>query len=897
MHTSKRTAWTIFTVANLWWSSAVDAQSSVAASIPGIEMTCKPPRVARPWLVKEQSPECRALEVIAALTPEERRYFQGGLFALGSPNLDEPPTGGGLPGSAQPSDRAIAAAASARAKLKLPRVGGMADGPHGIATMANIFGAPIPPESKNITAFPNVITLGATWDRILAARFGAAVGAEFRAKGITTSLGPTANLVRSWHGGRSAELFGEDPFHTSELVVPEINALQAKGVIAMLKHFVANEQEFGRLGVYPDMAGVNEHISEKALQEVYYAPFRAAVKRARAGAIMCSYNQINGEFGCNSTHTLGQLRQWGFDGMIVPDAVFAQRDVVDAARAGVDGTSPIEPLEAAVAAGQLESHYFDRRLYHLLVPRFRHGLYDKPMTGRADAQATNKEHVALAREIAIAGTVLLKNKGDLLPLKAVKSIAVIGADAGEDVIVMETGSPNVHIEKLSVPLAAIRARAGSGITVSYERGNAGVRALPVIPAEVFSPPSKQGNGLQGEYFGTPWYYGKLLTRIDAQLDGRRDMSLPALPAGLLGEAPVFGMPQMRWSARWTGTLTPPVTGLYSFSLSGTGTAALYLDHRRVTSLERTDFPNTSIGSIHLTAGRPVQVFIHFDNASVAIPSSLRLGWEPPSGRLERAVAAAKDAYAVIVFAGEQLGEGYDKHHLALPGDQNSLIEAVAAANPRTVVVLHTSTAVAMPWVDKVATVVAAWYPGQEAGSSIAAVLFGDENPSGKLPMTFPRDESQGAVNHWMRYPGDGRNMQYDEGVFVGYRWFDAHGQDPLFPFGHGLSYTRFEMNGLQVSGSGDRRFIELDVTNVGQRDGSEVVQVYVGMPSEAGQPPQVLKGFEKVAIPAGAKRHVKIALADSELAIYDESLNSWRIVPGAYEIMIGASSSRHPSAR
>jgi beta-glucosidase len=368
------------------------------------------------------------------------------------------------------------------------------------------------------------------------------------------------------------------------------------------------------------------------------------------------------------------------------------------------------------------------------------------------------------------------------------------------------------------------------------------------------------------------------------------MALPAAPAGLLGESQKFGIPLTPWSARWTGTLTPPVTGLYTFSLSGSGTAALYLDNQRVTSFERTDFPNTSIGSIQLTAGRPVQVLINYDNASVAIPSSPRLGWEPPSGRLERAVAAAKNADVVIVFVGEQLGEGYDKHYLALPGDQNNLIEAVSAANPRTVVVLHTSTAVAMPWIDKIAAVVAAWYPGQEAGSAIAALLFGDENPSGKLPMTFPRDESQGAVSHWMRYPGDGRNMQYDEGVFVGHRWYDANDQEPLFPLGHGLSYTKFQMSGLRVKGAGDRRVIELDVANLGQRDGSEVVQVYIGMPSEAGEPPQVLKGFEKVAVPVGAKRHVKIALPDSELAIYDESGSLWRVVPGTYKVLVGASS-------
>jgi beta-glucosidase len=856
-------------------------------SLPELSQAqCRPPAGQRPWLNARQSPECRALEALAVLTPAERVYFDGGGFGA----LGGTPNGVGAPGTAVDPALAAArqAAASAAEKLGLPAIGGASDGPNGIADFSSLFGSPIAERSRNVTAFPNVIALGASWDRELAQRFGLALGEEFRGKGLTADLGPTLNLIRTWHGGRSAETYGEDPYLIAELAVPEIAAIQSRGVIVTMKHFAANNQEYARVGAYPDNAGVDEHIAPKALEEVFLPHFKAAVQRAHVGSVMCAYNQVNDQFSCDNGPLLAHLRDWGFDGVIVPDASFAPRDAVAAAAAGMDAAAPVTEVEAGIARSQVPAHFFDYKVYHTLVTRFRLGLYERGPGGNPGSNVSTPEHQALAREMAAAGAVLLKNSG-VLPLLNLKSLAVVGADAGADAVVMESGSPNVHVEQLDTPLDAIRSRAGATVEVGYERGSMGVRALAAVPPSVLQPPSHQGQGLEGAYFGTPYHWSKVATRLDAVIQLGADPGVPEAPAGTLGKRE-FPRGRGPWSVSWSGWIVPPGTGRYGFSLTGAGTAELYIDGRLVTAIRRADFPMTTLGVIDLMGQRPTSILLEYDTASAVLGAGIRLGWQPPDARIERAVALARHADAALVFVGEQLGEGGDKQALELPGDQNALIEAVAAANPRTVVVLHTSTPVAMPWVDQVAGIIEAWYPGQAAGRSIAAVLFGDVNPSGHLPVTFPRDATQGPATHWWEYPGDGRDVAYSEGVFVGYRWYDAHGQEPLFPFGHGLSYTTFAFSDLKVQGAGEGRKVTLRLQNTGQRAGSEVVQLYVGMPVATAEPPQLLKQFQKVLLQPGESRELSMDLPDATLGIFDETRSAWTVVAGTYQLMIGASS-------
>jgi beta-glucosidase len=351
--------------------------------IPGLPHPTCQAAGSRPWLNARQTPECRALEALAVLTPAERVYFDGGGFGV----FGATPNGVGAPGA--PVAPAVAAArqaaASAAAKLALPPIGGASDGPNGIADLGSLFGQPTGERSRHVTAFPNVIALGASWDRDLAQRFGAALGEEFRGKGLTADLGPTLNLIRTWHGGRSAETYGEDPYLIGELAVPQIAAIQSRGVIVTMKHFAANNQDFARVGTFPDNAGVDEHISDKALEEVFLPQFKAAVQRAHVGSVMCAYNQGNDDFSCDNAALLAHLRSWGFDGVIVPDASFAQRDAVVAARAGMDAAAPVAEVEAAIDRSDVDPHLFDYKVYRTLVTRFRLGLYERAAGGRADA--------------------------------------------------------------------------------------------------------------------------------------------------------------------------------------------------------------------------------------------------------------------------------------------------------------------------------------------------------------------------------------------------------------------------------------------------------------------------------------------------------------------------------
>ena len=850
-----------------WQGATQTPSASRVAQIPGVPTEqCHPGNADRPWTDKTQTAECRALEVVAQMTHEEKLHFTGY-------------SGGAVP------------------RLGIVSRPGQ-DGPNGIAG-GGIFPGMLPPRSQHVTAFPNVVTLAATWDRDLAKRYGTAIGEEFAAKGMGSVLGPTVNLLRTWHWGRAAETFGEDPYLMSELVVPEIEGIQSRGVIAVVKHFAGNDQEYGRTGVNPDFAGVDERITEKALHEIYFPQFKAAVERGHNGAIMCAYNQINGVFSCNSAWLLGNLREWGFDGYIVPDAAFAQRSVLAAAQAGVDALSPARELDELLRAGALPESTLDRIVFHTLTPNFRLGLYDTEPSGKANANVSTSEHTALSKEVASAGAVLLKNTKNVLPLsKNVDSIAVIGDDAGPNAQVMETGSAEVHVMTLSVPLDAIKARAGSNIHVTYAPGTLGIGPLPAIPSGVLAPPAGQeGHGLLATYYKTAdWSGDPAATRVDPTINFS-DAPLPEFGGRMPdanaggGNGGGAGLARPLWSARWVGTLTPSVSGNYRFSITCGGTAELYVDDKPAATVMRADFPMTGQGMVPLTAGKPVAVQLKYSSASNLLGFGLKVGWQPPDeAMVAQAVNAAKQADVAIVFAGETTGEGHDKIFLNLPGDQDELIDAVARANPRTIVVLHTSGPVSMPWIDRVAAVVEAWYPGQEAGSSIAAVLFGDVNPSGKLPVTFPVNMSQGPATNFLEYPGDGHTANFDEGVFVGYRWYDEKQQEPLFPFGFGLSYTTFQYGPVEISSRGVDRTVSVKITNTGSCAGAEVAELYLEFPNGANEPPRQLKGFDKIWLAPGESKTAEFTLSKDSFSAWDEASHQWRVYGGTYRVEVGSSS-------
>ena len=495
-------------------------------------------------------------------------------------------------------------------------------------------------------------------------------------------------------------------------------------------------------------------------------------------------------------------------------------------------------------------------------------------------------HLALSTKIATDGTVLLKNSGSLLPLSSsARSIAVIGDAASEHPQTAAGGSATVLPSRPVVtPLAGITTRAGSGVNVTHARGTLGVAtdALPVIPANAF------GSGLNAAYYAS------------ADLSGSPFATGTVPNLDITGNPPAVAGHSV-WSARYSGTITAPATGDYRFDLSAGGYVHVWIDGTEVVSFTPMREP-VQTGLIHLTAGAhsirveetPFQATIVTVDAFAVTPG-LHLRWQPQENlMIDQAAVAARAARVAVVVVSVPAAEGYDRSKLALPADQDKLISAVAAANPRTVVVLNSSSAVTMPWLRSVAAVVEAWYPGQTSGTALAQVLFGDVNPSGKLPVTFPRSDGQMPARDTVEYPGDGDDVYYSEGLLVGYRWYDATGRSPLFPFGYGLSYTSFRMSGVSVARHGGTLRATVTVTNTGRRTGAQVVQLYVGSPAAAHEPPRRLEAYTKVSLRPGQSRRVTLTVPVSALASWDNSDTGWVVHSGTYTVYIGDSSRSLP---
>ena len=763
----------------------------------------------------------------------------------------------------------------------IPRLGipdlFLADGPNGVGNGA-----------AGVTAFPAAINASASWDTRLERRYGEALGQEQAGKGNNVALAPTINIMRVPAWGRSFETFSEDPFLTAEMATAEITGVQSRGVIADAKHLAANNQETDR--AFDDM-----EVGERPLREIYLPAFEAAVKRAGVLSAMCAYNRIRGPYACQNEQLMSQILKtgWGFRGFAVSDWA-ATHSSASSANAGLDLEMPYgpmpdypqffgAPLTADVQAGRVQMARLNDMVTRILTAMTAVGLLDHPRAGDGSKVVTTLAHRQLARQMSEQGTVLLKNRGGVLPLtrRKVSSLAVIGATAQSAPIYTGGGSASVVPSATTTPLDGIKARAGS-IKVTYAPGTAGTPALPDLPTNLLTAPGS-GNGLTATYFSTPDFTGPpVATRVEPTVD------FTALP-----------LPQLTgvWSVRYDGTFTPTVSGTHRFSLNTIGVGDVYLNGRRILHAYGRDRAPVTHALVALTAGAPVSIRV--DYTAQKLPRrkpSLQVGWLPPDPALQQAaVKAARAADVAVVFVNDLRTEGGDNASLALPGDQDRLISAVAAANRKTVVVLNTGGATLMPWIDRVAGVVEAWYPGQANGKAIASVLFGDVNPSGRLPITFPRSDKQTPAASTRRWPGINGIAHYDEGLRVGYRWYDAERKTPLFPFGYGLSYTSFRYGHAAVGRprqlNGVRTWsVSVRVTNTGKQAGAEVVQLYVGFPSQAGEPPKQLKGFRKVMLQPGRAATVRLRLTARDLSSWSTSRNRWTAHSGSYRIMIGSSS-------
>lgn len=743
------------------------------------------------------------------------------------------------------------------------------------------------PEEAAGTQLPSPVALSAAFDQEAAYQYGEIIGKESRERGTSLLLGPTVNIARTPLNGRTFEGYGEDPYLSAATGTAVIRGIQEQGVMACVKHYAANNQEADRFTQ-------NSIIDERTLREIYLPAFEAAVKEGQVASVMASYNKINGTHGAENQPLLTRILKdnWGFEGFVVSDFL-ATQSTVKSIHAGLDYelTLPFkryygEPLKEAVAQGLVPISLIEASAGRILKEMFRIGLFDRaPGEGMVPAeQLTMREEEAL--RLAEESIVLLKNEGGLLPIGVQGTIAVIG-QAAVNLIASGGGSAHVPSGAKVTPLQAIERRAGNGREVLYAQGTAPVPTGPsfvypsplaflTVPAEAFE------NGLSVESYDTPDLSGEPVRAETA--------------ANLNINWQFAGVPHPA-SARWTGTLIPQETADHTFYLPTSGASRLWLDGELVIdNWEPRSLYSTGVK--RLEAGRPVAIKVHYASGGEAQLPSIALEWfaGEDEALIAQAVEAASQADIAVVFANDYMTENFDKPNLDLPGSQNRLIEAVAAANAQTIVVLNTGGPAAMPWLDGVKAVVQAWYPGMQGGEAIAKVLFGEANPSGRLPMSFPSSERQGPVTKTGQYPGIGQDTVYSEKLHVGYRWFAANKERPLFPFGHGLSYTEFRYRSLRVQETNIKGLPSLqvgfDVRNEGDRDGKAVPQIYVAFPEEAGEPPAQLKNYAKLPVQSGQTVTVELVLNARAFSVWDSRQDRWVVPAGAFRVLVGESSGK-----
>jgi len=770
----------------------------------------------------------------------------------------------------------------ANARLHLPALR-MADGPLGIRNVGPS------------TGYAAGIALAASFDTDLAGRVGAMIGRDARARGVHFLLGPAVNIYRAPMCGRNFEYFGEDPFLASRIAVAYIDGVQDQGVSATVKHFIANNSEF-------DRHHANAEIDERTMREIYLPAFEAAVKEAHVGAIMSAYNLVNGVHLTQHDYLNNQVvkKEWAFDGIIMSDWD-ATYDGVAAANAGLDVEMPSAKfmnratLLPAIQQGKVSLATIDDKVRRILRKAIQLGWLDREQTDLSwPLYSAESRRVAL--EGARAGMVLLQNQGDLLPLDRtkIKSVAIIGPDAfpalpaGGGSAQVRPFAPVSFLQGLTTALT----EGGPAARISYSRG------VPTL-AEIFdstsfvTSPNDGKPGLTGEYFSDPSLNGHAaLTRVDEHVNFAWDAPT-VWPTGATPKS----------SARWTGFFIPPKDGDYRFVAFtyGLDQYRLYLDGKLIFDRSSQMQP-ISVKSVTLEEGRAYAVrfdYVHGDHHA-RVGLGVRRADQIIDPAAKTLAARADVAIVLAGFDPVTESEGYDRT-FQLPLGQDDLINVVRTANKNTIVTLTSGGGVDMTkWIDRVPAVVETWYAGQEAGTALGELLVGEFNPSGKLPATFERRWEDSAVFH-SYYPatpaGDkaDKKVVYSEGVFVGYRHFDQTGRKPLFPFGHGLSYTKFKLGALAVSPEtleGDGPItVAFDVTNVGHRDGAEVVQVYVGdKHAPVARPPKELKGFVKVSLKPGESKRAQVTLNRRAFSYYDAAAKQWTAAPGEFEILVGTSS-------
>lgn len=756
-------------------------------------------------------------------------------------------------------------------RLGIPRIL-MADGPQGIRN-----------HCEHSTLYPSGIAAAATWNRDLIHRYGESLGEDARARGVGILLGPGVNIYRYPLCGRNFEYMGEDPYLASEIACQYIDGVQSKGVVSTIKHFAANNQEWNRHHASSD-------VDERTLQEIYFPTFRKAIEKTGVGAVMNSYNLLNGVHATENPwlNTAILRDEWGFDGVLMSDwtSVYS---TVNAANAGLDLEMPKAVfftdslLKAALSNGRVSMKTIDDKVTHILQTLSAFGLLDREQKDEAipmDNPKSKNTALATARE----GIVLLKNEGNILPLKG--RTAVMGINA--DTIVSGGGSGAVYAYSISPLSKELPKFNKKTITVNNDA------LFEDAGQNFYTDRTLKEHGFKCEYFDNIDFAGApAIVRVDPEINFNYGKGGPAAD-----------FPVDNFSAVWTGYYLSPKDEKLGIAIGGDDGYRLIINDSVVAAHWGNHAYDRRTISYPVEKGKGYDFRIEYFESTGGAKVDL-MAYSLNKDKLKKALAGVDNVVINTGFSSELESEGFDRPY-GLPEYEENFIREVASINPNVVVVLNSGGAVGlMPWFDSAKGIVMAWYPGQEGGTALAEILTGKISPSGKLPITYYRNLADSPA-HDSYYPNRTQtrtskkdecdHVEYREGIFHGYRGSDKADTKPLYPFGYGLSYTSFEFSDLTLTKIAENKIsVNFTVKNTGKREGAEVAQVYVSdLESSAVRPIKELKGFEKVTLKPGESKNVTIILDDEAFAFYDIDSHKFVVEPGEFEILVGNSSADLP---
>jgi len=768
-------------------------------------------------------------------------------------------------------------------RLNIPSLK-MSDGPNGVRGNGT--------SGQPSACFPSAISLGSTWNLDLINQIGIALGQEANAKDVDVLLGPTINIHRHPLGGRHFESYSEDPFLTGKIATEYVSGVQSKNVASCLKHFVGNDTEFQRYAV-------SSNISERALREIYLLPFEMAIKAGDAQVVMSAYNKLNNIYCSSHKELLIDIlkKEWGFDGYVVSDwgaALETNENAIGGLDLEMPGPAKTwgENLLNEINSGTVDLEIIDDKVSRILNVIAFSKRFDRPSI-KPEKINDNPAQRALLRDAAKEGMVLLKND-DVLPLdKDIKSLGIIGPNAKKSQII---GGGSAHLKAYyeSHPLDAFEENLGANVKVEHSKGCHTYRYYPALDEELIKNNSNKENGYLIEYFdhasndtdpihveyGTGskfWVFEGFAKEIIAKQE-RPDIYV-----------------------KFTCTYVPDISGFHDFELFAIGKSKLLIDEKLVvdnwSQVKQGDaffaFASSPVkGGADLVKNQEYRIEIQykFEGNFPAI----YIGCKTPDkiDLFAEAKKIANESEQTILVVGTNSDwetEGNDRTDLELPGNQNALIDAILEIDPNTILVLNSGSPIRMPWIDKAKAVLQCWYPGQEFGNALFDIVMGNTNPSGRLPTSFPKKLEDTPAFKF--YPGKDLQMNYEEDLLVGYKWYQRQNIATLYPFGYGLSYTSFQYFNLDISEIDDYTYrCTFSIKNIGKVDGSEVAQCYVGSDSaNLNEPIKTLQGFDKVFIESGKEKTIEIILNKRNFAQWDTATKNWEISAGNYEISIGAS--------